>query len=266
MKTTSLALVALGGLHFCAGSQTPGLQWDPDTIASCVEWYDNNEGLTCEEARKYWGITPEQFTEWNPSVSLDCEPWRYQSYCIVTQERLDNSTKTTTTSAPASTSTPTTTQTTLGPSPTAWTALGCYFDDPKLLPLLETRVSKEGGDPALTIAKCQNACYLAARTFSGVKAGNECWCSPFVGGEHARNQSDCNLPCSGDKDEICGGKQCVNVFEPVEADEDDGSVTKAMPTSTSTTSSATTGTGGDNGTRIDDKPADSGARRNFALF
>ncbi|KAF7167903.1 hypothetical protein CNMCM6106_003273 [Aspergillus hiratsukae] len=266
MKTTLLSLVALGGLHFCASSQTPGLQWDPDTIASCVEWYDNNEGLTCEEARKYWGITPEQFTEWNPSVSLDCEPWRYQSYCIVTQERLDNSTKTTTTSAPASTSTPTTTQTTLGPSPTAWTALGCYFDDPKLLPLLETRVSKEGGDPALTIAKCQNACYLAARTFAGVKAGNECWCSPFVGGEHARNQSDCNIPWSGDKDEICGGKQCVNVFEPVEADEDDGPVTKAMPTSTFTTSSATTGTGGDNGTRIDDKPADSGARRNFALF
>jgi hypothetical protein len=266
MKSILFSLVLLVSLRFCAGSQTPGLQWDPATIASCVEWYDNDEGLTCEEARNYWGITPEQFTKWNPSVSLDCEPWGYQSYCIVTQERLDNSTKTTTTSTPAST--PTTTQTTLDPSPTAWTALGCYFDDPKLQPLLQTRVSKEGGDPALTISKCQNACYLAALTFAGVKAGNQCWCSPFVAGEHARNQSDCNLPCSGDKNEICGGKESVNVFEPVKADEDEP-VHKSTTTTSSTTSSTSTptsGTGGDNGNGVSSKPADSGVTRNFPLY
>jgi hypothetical protein len=77
------------------------LQWEPTTIASCAEWYDNDEGLTCEEARKYYGTTPEEFTKWDPSVSLNCELWRDQSYCIVTRERLDNSTKTTTTSTPA---------------------------------------------------------------------------------------------------------------------------------------------------------------------
>lgn len=35
-------------------------------------------------------VTPEKFHEWNPSVGLDCKPWDLQSYCIVTQRRLDS--------------------------------------------------------------------------------------------------------------------------------------------------------------------------------
>lgn len=45
-------------------------------------------------------------------------------------------------SEPTST-TASTSATTLGPSPTAWSALGCYVEDPDL-PILEGRVSKEG--------------------------------------------------------------------------------------------------------------------------
>ncbi|KAL2813513.1 hypothetical protein BJX63DRAFT_393972 [Aspergillus granulosus] len=264
MRTIFLSLAASASLYVAAADQTPGLYADPDTISSCVEWYDNNEGLACEETREYWGITPEQFTEWNPSVSLDCEPWEYKSYCIVTQERLDNSSS----SATSSTATSTLTSTaTLGPSPTAWTDLGCYFDDPDLLPLMEERVSGEGGDGSLTIAKCQNECYRAAYTFAGVKAGNECWCSPFVGGEHARNQTDCNIPCSGANDEICGGKDTVNVFEPVEdAGDEDGPVTSSTTSTDVTTTPTPTGAGDDEESGVGDSPVQSKASKNFALF
>jgi hypothetical protein len=277
MRTTLLALTALATLHLSTASQTPGLYADPDTIPSCVEWYDNSEGLTCKELRDYFTITPEQFTEWNPSVSLDCEPWNeWQSYCIVTQERLDDtasslsaSASATTTSKPASTTASTTT---LGPSPTAWTELGCYFDDPAHLPLMETRVS--AADDALTIAKCQDACYRGAYRFAGVKGGDECWCSPFVGGEWARDQEDCDLPCSGDEREVCGGGETVVVFED-ELEEEDDEDESAGGSTTSTTSSGTTSAPTSTPTSgsmdaaenaVDDSPAESKASRNRALI
>ncbi|KAL2833907.1 hypothetical protein BDW59DRAFT_156709 [Aspergillus cavernicola] len=65
----------------------------------------------------------------------------------------------------------------------------------------------------------------------------------------------------GDKDEICGGMESVNVFEPIETDEDESTTT-----SSTTTPTTTTGPGGNNDNRVDNGPAESGARRNVALF
>ncbi|KAK4072792.1 hypothetical protein Purlil1_13270 [Purpureocillium lilacinum] len=238
---------ALGCLHRCTGSRAPEMQWDPDTIPSCIEWYNNYQGESCEYVRDYWKITPEQFTAWNPSVNLDCRPWRWQSYCIDTKERQAQFTSTATV-APSSTITTSTTMTTVEPSPSSWAALGCY---PDILPMhiLEKQVSKEGGDVALTISKCQNACYLAHLKYVGLKAGNECWCSSYVAGELAKNKTDCNIACSGDKSSICGGQDSFTVFEPII---DDGNAQ-------STVESATT-------TSIRNHPLDSSAARNFGLF
>ncbi|RSL46758.1 hypothetical protein CEP54_013692 [Fusarium duplospermum] len=200
--------------RLCTGSATPNLQWDPDTIDSCVEWYDNVDGETCEFVRKYFGVTPEEFTAWNPSVGLDCKPWRYQSYCIVTKERLATAPPKRTTTEPTITIILTPSTTTLGAPPAAWTHLGCYIDTDATSPVLEKRVSKEGGDATLTIQKCEDTCYRAQFEFAGVKEGNECWCGSFVEGERTRNETDCNTPCSGDKTKMCGGKDLVNVSAP----------------------------------------------------
>ncbi|RSL72593.1 hypothetical protein CEP53_000991 [Fusarium sp. AF-6] len=209
-----LSLLALFiGFRFCAGSGwAPGLPYDRNTIHSCIEWYDNDEGKTCEQIRDYFKITPEQFSEWNPSIGLDCKPWKLQSYCIVTLERVATDPPKPRTTKPTTTFTPTPSTTALGPSPAAWTHLGCYVDANSSLPVLVKRVSKEGGDAALTIPKCEDACYRARFEFAGVKEGNECWCSSFVAGEWARNQTDCNTPCSGDKTKMCGSKDLINVF------------------------------------------------------
>ncbi|KAK2780797.1 hypothetical protein FQN52_002058 [Onygenales sp. PD_12] len=249
-----LTSLLISSLRFCAGGPTPQLQFDPDTIASCVEWYDNTGEMGCEDTRDYYSITPEQFTEWNPSVSLACEPWNWQSYCIVTQERLDNSTTTTTTTTSKPTST--TSSVFLGPTPTSWTALGCYLDEDPEAPALEKLM---GNDTALTIPDCQNECYLAAMRWAGVKGGDECWCSGFIDGDRAKNQTDCNLPCGGDKDEICGGEKRINIFEPVFDDGDDDAPVNPAPSSTPAGPITTT-------TVPPTDPTETPEKRNFGLF
>ncbi|KAH7317091.1 WSC domain-containing protein [Stachybotrys elegans] len=196
-------------------STSPSLQFDPDTISPCVMWEDNANDLVCEDVRENWGITPEEFSEWNPSVGLDCKPWRIQSYCVVPLKRLPVTTtssqtsKTTTTTSTSSTST-------LGPSPTSWSSLGCYTDENPKYSALKQRLSDAAGDKNLTIAACQDTCYKASFIFAGVKAGKECWCSDNVLGDLAVNATDCNIPCTGDKTSMCGGSKRLNVFEPVD--------------------------------------------------
>ena len=148
------------------------------------------------------------FTAWNPSVGLDCKGWRtWQSYCIITQDRLDELPKTSTITT-ISSSTSTTTSKLFKPSPTAWEALGCY------IPTLEKLMSSEAGDPVLTVPKCQDICSHTDFRYAGVGMGNQCWCSSSVAGELAKNSTECNLPCSGDDKTICGGgKDRFNAFK-----------------------------------------------------
>ncbi|KAF2730198.1 hypothetical protein EJ04DRAFT_389929, partial [Polyplosphaeria fusca] len=204
-------------LFFLAGQVVstayPTLQWDPDTVKDCAEWYNNDEGKTCEYVRKYFGITPTEFHTWNPSVSLDCKPWDWQSYCIITETKI-NATKPTTSSSSSRKPSSTTTVVTLGPSPTTWTDLGCYVEDSKM-PILDKNMDPNG-NTALTIPKCKNRCYQGAFAFAGVQKGNQCWCGSYVGGEWASNQTRCDSPCTGDKNTFCGGNGFVNVFEAEE--------------------------------------------------
>ncbi|KAI0542596.1 hypothetical protein GGR58DRAFT_452881 [Xylaria digitata] len=215
-----------------AASTYPKLQWDPATISTCIEWFDNGGLDTCESIRSLFNISPQDFHTWNPSVGSDCKPWEYQSYCILTKERLASLTSTKTTAAVTTTTTTSTTSTTHTPSPTAWNALGCYTDDDARFPVLEKQV--RSADSALTIPSCEDACWKASNgtvLYAGVKQGNQCWCSSFVGGQTARNEADCNTPCSGDEAAICGGTNRINVFEPV--------TTKSTPTSVSTSTRST---------------------------
>ncbi|KAH7116606.1 hypothetical protein B0J13DRAFT_514281 [Dactylonectria estremocensis] len=194
MKPT--VILALGwGLGLAAASSTPLLQWDPDTISTCVEWYNNGGSDTCEYIRHMFAISAEEFHKWNPSVGIDCKPWRYQSYCILTQERLATLTSTTTKSPPATTTTKTSSHVA---SPTSWTAMGCYIDDDPKFPVLETLASNNS--KALLIKNCENKCWVTSTGRTTLFAGN---------------QTDCNTPCTGNAKEMCGGKNLINVFKPV---------------------------------------------------
>jgi hypothetical protein len=167
---------------------------------------------TCDdlESQLKHSVSPAEFHEWNPSIGLDCTPWwDFTSYCIVTQKKLDSiKTMTPTTSTTISS---TTTASSLGPSPTAWDPIGCYAQDP-FRSILEQNMNPNG-DGSLTIPKCKLTCYRRAYTFAGVLQGNQCWCSSHVAVEWAKNQTDCNVPCFGDKSTVCGGTGVFNVFE-----------------------------------------------------
>lgn len=45
---TSLALLFTALAQRAVSTRSPLLQWDPDTVKDCVEWYNNGEGKTCE--------------------------------------------------------------------------------------------------------------------------------------------------------------------------------------------------------------------------
>lgn len=52
---TSLALLFTALAQRAVSTRSPLLQWDPDTVKDCVEWYNNGEGKTCEYVRKLVG-------------------------------------------------------------------------------------------------------------------------------------------------------------------------------------------------------------------
>ncbi|VUC29135.1 unnamed protein product [Clonostachys rosea] len=268
MKNSLLLLITLLAHRGRCGSE-PLLEWDPETAKDCVAWYDNYRERSCEYVRDMFGITPEQFFEWNPSVGLDCSRWEYQSYCIVTQRRMETeppkhtliTATSTSKNVPAKTSS---TSTALLPSPTSWKSRGCYPDNDSKFPVLEYKASPDGGDTSLTIPKCQDTCYRRGFEFCGVREGNQCWCSSFVGGESTTNQAGCNIPCSGDSSTICGGKQLLNVFEALENDK---SLTGTITTgATQTTTSQSSQSQTSPSQSLASQTMDSGARRNVGLL
>lgn len=223
-------------------SDTPLLGHDPDAVEKCASWYNNAYGASCEYVRDNYDITPELFHAWNPSIGLDCAPWYYASYCILSQERLDEYNKehptSTTTSVAISTTATTTSAPTLGPSPTSWTALGCYIEYPAV-PILQLNMNPTG-DASLSVPKCQQSCYRRAYNFAGVQEGNQCWCGSYVGGEVAKNQTECNTPCTGDKSIFCGGKGRINIFKAEKNGVPPSSTGSQTQTSTTTTKPSTT--------------------------
>ncbi|KAK8146891.1 hypothetical protein G3M48_002466 [Beauveria asiatica] len=260
-------LVVLGAAAAEATS-TPLLDWDPNTVESCVEWYNNGMGETCEYIRDYFGITPEQFSSWNPSIGLDCKPWEFQSYCIVTKERNEEYSRThTTTTTTTTKTTETSSITALGPSPTSWADKGCFVEGTDTN-ILQKSMSGDGDD-GLTIPKCQDLCYRERTRFTGLKNGNQCWCSNYVIGDHATNQTDCNLPCSGDKATICGGKDRINVFDAqyqglLPIDSRTWSASSGTCSSAGTPSSA--GTQASHSSSVYAAQSTSGAMRNAIIF
>ena len=259
-----LSIAAL--VHQTTCSREPVLEADPNSAADCVEWFNNGpENESCKGIRAYFGVTPEDFHKWNPSVSLDCEPWEFKSYCIVTQEKLDDTAATATTSSSSKIAkiiTSTTTSSTPDPSPTVWNAKGCYSQEDSKTPIVEKKLSPAGGDAALTVPGCKNTCYLKDYGIAAVRDGNQCWCSNYVEG-WTRDETECNIPCTGDKETFCGGKGVYNVFM-AEENEEPFSVTTSPPSVT--TSSATTSSVDSAVETVLSATQSSGASRNRVMF
>ncbi|KAI2624041.1 hypothetical protein GGS21DRAFT_541259 [Xylaria nigripes] len=77
--------------------------------ANCNKWHVVKDGDGCDTVEKEYGLTPDQFFEWNPSVSRDCTTnfWVGYAYCVGVSSSLSS----TPTSGPTTTKPPTSTPT-----------------------------------------------------------------------------------------------------------------------------------------------------------
>ncbi|PQK16330.1 hypothetical protein BB8028_0006g06500 [Beauveria bassiana] len=204
MKSALLSYAGLANLvRMATADAEPFLSYDVHTIKDCSFWYDNYGTRTCESIRETWSISPETFSRWNPSISLDCKGWSRHSYCVGVIAELACSSSTTT-------STSTSTATSTSTPPPIWTDRGCYADA-SYHPLQTQLPAPAGRD--MTRAKCESKCWNEGYQYVGFKAGTECWCGHYIDGSHTPFQSDCGSPCAGNSSESCGGDKVYNVLE-----------------------------------------------------
>ncbi|KAL8656949.1 MAG: hypothetical protein Q9226_002407 [Calogaya cf. arnoldii] len=92
-------------------------------------------------------------------------------------------------------------------TPSTYKAEGCYTEATKGRAL----TGKTYYDDAMTTAKCASAC--ASFDFFGLEYYRECYCgNKLQSGSVAAPSNECNRPCTGDKSEICGGDNRLNLY------------------------------------------------------
>lgn len=229
---------------------------DPETANDCIEFYDNDGSESCEHVRDAFSITPEQFHDWNPSIGLDCKPWHnFVSYCIVTMRRLED---------------------------TVWQEQGCYKPTTEGHAMEIYRNHEDRTlDQGLTIPKCLGSCNFAHS--AGIVNGTQCWCSGTMQGD-ITDSKECDIPCDGDKDMMCGGTNRFTVYAQLELSKvgsSNGTMYQGSPNNTHVTiytpksSSTPTSTSGIQSGSVaaqstvaaaTPSQSSSGARRNRAFF
>ncbi|CAG2197182.1 unnamed protein product [Mytilus edulis] len=97
--------------------------------------------------------------------------------------------------------------------------IGCYEDDDIriLYRMLYKAVLKDTG---MTVQKCKQFCGKKGFKFAGVEYGYECFCGNVLRKCRKRKESDCKMPCSGNKRQTCGGPWRISIYTAVEYPED----------------------------------------------
>ena len=57
----------------------------------------------------------------------------------------------------------------------------------------------------MTIEVCKNHCFKKNLLYAGVQAMEECFCGNEIYPKIIRPQSECNTPCGGNQNQMCGG-------------------------------------------------------------
>jgi len=96
----------------------------------------------------------------------------------------------------------------------------------------------------LTLEKCLSACKVGGYAFAGVEFGQECYCGVVLGnGTLAVGDDKCNMPCTGNANQKCGGRGAINLYvaSDLESTEPCGgpNIPPVVSSSTSTVSSTT---------------------------
>ncbi|KAK1756188.1 WSC domain-containing protein [Echria macrotheca] len=91
-----------------------------------------------------------------------------------------------------------------------YSPLGCWTDDSSLGRALTYRQNIDG---PLTTEKCLQQCRNGGFPFAGTEYAGECWCGIVIGNDtFAAPAEECNMACSGDSSETCGGPGRLNLY------------------------------------------------------
>ncbi|CAM9620770.1 unnamed protein product [Ectocarpus sp. 6 AP-2014] len=83
--------------------------------------------------------------------------------------------------------------------------LGCYSDP------ADNRVFvREASSDDMTSEVCASLC--VGSSFYGTQYSQECWCGDINAQYSANGEGECDMTCSGDSDEICGGSYSMDVY------------------------------------------------------
>lgn len=89
--------------------------------------------------------------------------------------------------------------------------LGCYRDEKEYRLLSGYFINFKSSN---TPDKCTQLCLQSGFPYAGVQYGSECFCGADAPPEAAKlPDSSCNMKCSGDQHEICGGYYAMNIYE-----------------------------------------------------
>ncbi|KAM3515577.1 hypothetical protein MY11210_000755 [Beauveria gryllotalpidicola] len=90
---------------------------------------------------------------------------------------------------------------------TPFTSKGCYTNGDTAL-IMRSKVS--GND--MTVEKCTSVCKGNAFRYAGLTYYGVCYCGDEIAADKTTDAS-CNYPCNGDKGQLCGGKDTLNIWE-----------------------------------------------------
>lgn len=96
------------------------------------------------------------------------------------------------------------------PLDSGWSSLGCVTDDAAI----PTLTSIATLDPTnMMVGQCVDFCQGYGHIYAGVENGTYCNCGDVLS-ILAMNatDSDCNVPCSGNSSEMCGGSLFLNLY------------------------------------------------------
>jgi len=92
--------------------------------------------------------------------------------------------------------------------PSGWTSAGCYSD--ALNPRSLSFWAYWGEE--ITSSGCAKYCDSKGYTFAGTENRGQCFCGNELVKAESKPTTDCNLPCRGSNEEICGGSARLSVF------------------------------------------------------
>ncbi|KAH9946755.1 hypothetical protein B0H21DRAFT_388973 [Amylocystis lapponica] len=94
--------------------------------------------------------------------------------------------------------------------PSGWREIGCYTDNTASRTLTGAYYTSTTN---MTVESCVDYCNSQSYIYAGVEYAQECYCGNALdNGGSSAIASDCNSPCTGNADEICGAGDFLSLY------------------------------------------------------